>query len=162
MNHFIAMAAACAISLWTINTTTAQQAVPPYGTPITLEQTKKVLAAAEAEAQKNNWPVVITVVDTGAHVMAVHRLDNTQIGSIAIAEGKARSAVLFRRPTKALEDALGAGGVNLRILTYPGAMPLDGGFPIFVDGKIIGGVGVSGVTPTQDAQIASAGANALK
>ena len=95
----------------------AQQATPPYGTPISLEQAKKVMAAAEAEAQKNNWPVAITVVDSGGHVVAVHRLDNTQLGSIQFAEDKARTAVLFRRPSKAFEEAVAGGGIGLRVLS---------------------------------------------
>ena len=140
----------------------AQQATPPYGAPITLEQAKKVIAAAEAEAQKSNWFVAITVVDTGGYVVATHRLDNTQLGSIPYAEDKARSAVLFRRPTKAFEDAVAGGGIGLRVLGLRGATPYDGGVPILVDGKIIGGVGVSGMLPQQDGQIANAAAGALK
>jgi len=140
----------------------AQQATPPYGAPISLEQAKKIIAAAEAEAQKNNWPVVITVVDTGGYVVAVHRLDNTQLGSIAVAEDKARTAVLFRRPSKGFEDAVAGGGIGLRVLGLRGATPYDGGVPIFVDGKIIGAIGVSGMLPQQDGQIANAGASALK
>ncbi|MDF3062202.1 MAG: GlcG protein [Microvirga sp.] len=140
----------------------AQQATPPYGSPITLEQAKKVIAAAEAEAQKNNWPVVITVVDSGGHAVAMHRLDNTQLGSIAVAEDKARSSILFRRPTKAFEDAVASGGIGLRVLALRGASPVDGGVLIFLDGKVVGAVGVSGVTAAQDGQIANAGAAALK
>jgi uncharacterized protein GlcG (DUF336 family) len=140
----------------------AQQATPPYGSPITLEQAKKVIAAAEAEAQKNNWPVVITVVDPGGHAVAMHRLDNTQLGSIAVAEDKARSSILFRRPTKAFEDAVASGGIGLRVLALRGASPVDGGVLIFLDGKVVGAVGVSGVTAAQDGQIANAGAAALK
>ena len=130
----------------------AQQAVPPYGAPISLEQAKKVIAAAEAEAQKNSWPVAITVVDSGGFLVAMHRLDNTQLGSIAVAEDKARTSVLFRRPSKAFEDAVGGGGIGLRTLGLRGATPYEGGVPIFVDGKLIGAVGVSGVTPPQDAK----------
>jgi len=140
----------------------AQQATPPYGPPITLEQAKKVLAAAEAEAQKNNWPVAITVVDSGGYVVATHRLDNTQLGSIPFAEDKARTAVLYRRPSKAFEDAVAGGGIGLRALGLRGAVPYDGGVPIFVDGKIIGAIGVSGMLPQQDGQVANAGASALK
>jgi glc operon protein GlcG len=140
----------------------AQQATPPYGSPITLEQAKKVIAAAEAEAQKNNWPVVITVVDPGGHAVAMHRLDNTQLGSIAVAEDKARSSILYRRPTKAFEDAVASGGIGLRVLALRGASPVDGGVLIFLDGKVVGAVGVSGVTAAQDGQIANAGAAALK
>jgi uncharacterized protein GlcG (DUF336 family) len=139
----------------------AQQATPPYG-PISMETALKVVAAAEAEAKKNNWPVVITVVDSGGHIVIVHRLDNTQIASLAVAEGKARTAVVYRRPSKAFEDGLAAGGINLRILTLPQVIAVDGGVPLMVDGKLIGAVGVSGVLAAQDGQIANAGANALK
>jgi uncharacterized protein GlcG (DUF336 family) len=140
----------------------AQQATPPYGPPISLGQAKKVIAAAEGEAEKNNWPVAITVVDTGGFVVAMHRLDNTQLGSIAVAEDKARTSVFYRRPSKAFEDAVASGGIGLRVLGLRGATPYEGGVPLFVDGKLIGAVGVSGVLPTQDGQIANAGASALK
>src|SRR5262249_22327724 len=140
----------------------AQQATPPYGAPISLEQAKKIIAAAEAEAQKNNWPVVITVVDTGGHVVAVHRLDNTQLGSIAAAEDKARTAVLFRRPSKAFEGAVASGGSGFRGVGVRGGPPYAEGGPVFVDGKIMGAIGVSGMLPQQDGQIANAGASALK
>src|SRR5438128_11143134 len=89
---------------------------PPYGTPISLEQAKKVMAGAEAEAKKNNWNVVIAVLDSGGNLVMLHRMDGAQFGSIDVAKDKAHSAVAFRRPTKAFEDALGQGGVNLRIL----------------------------------------------
>ena len=108
MTTFKNFAAAAAVAALTC-TAAAQQATPPYGTPISLEQAKKVIAAGEAEAQKNNWFVVITVVDTGGYVVATHRLDNTQLGSIPLAEDKARTAVLFRRPSKAFEDAVAGG-----------------------------------------------------
>jgi glc operon protein GlcG len=140
----------------------AQQATPPYGAPISLEQAKKIIAAAEAEAQKNNWFVVITVVDNAGYVVATHRLDNTQLGSIAAAESKARTAVFYRRPSKVFEDAVAGGGIGLRVLGLPGAIPYEGGVPIFVDGKVIGAVGVSGMLPQQDGQIANVGASALK
>jgi glc operon protein GlcG len=135
---------------------------PPYGPAITLEQAKKVLAGAEAEAKKNNWNVVISIVDSGGQLVAVHRLDGTQFGSVDVARDKAYSAVAFRRPTKAFQDAVGQGGENLRILKLTGASPLEGGIPIMADGKIIGGIGVSGVTSQQDAQIARAGIEAMK
>jgi uncharacterized protein GlcG (DUF336 family) len=156
------LAIASAIALLAAAPAAAQQAVPAYGTPISLDQAKKMLTAAEAEAAKNNWPVAITIVDTGGHLVAMHRIDNTQIGSIRIAEGKARTSVELRRPTKALEDALAAGGAGVRFLAIQGVMPLEGGIPIMVDGKIIGGIGVSGVTSAQDAQVARAGLDALK
>ena len=138
----------------------AQAPPPPYGTPITLEQAKKVLAGAEAEAKKNNWPVVIWVLDSGGQPVAMQRLDNAQWGSVEIAKEKARSAVALRRPTKALQDAVAQGGANLRLLSI-GYSVLEGGIPIVVDGKIIGAVGVSGVLSQQDAQTAQAGIDAL-
>jgi uncharacterized protein GlcG (DUF336 family) len=140
----------------------AQAPPPAYGSSITLEQAKKVMAGAEAEAKKNNWPVVIVILDPGGNVVMLQRLDNAQWGSVDVARDKARSAVAFRRPTKVFQDAIGQGGVNLRLLQLTGASVLEGGIPIVVDGKIIGGIGVSGVLSQQDAQIAQAGIDALK
>jgi len=133
----------------------------PYGVPIGLEQAKKVIAGAEAEAKKHGWNVVIAVLDAGGHLVMLQRLDGTQLGSIEAAKDKAYSAVLYRRPTKVFQDLVGQGGSNLRLLRLSGASPLEGGIPIIVDGKVIGAVGVSGVTSEQDAQIAKAGAEAL-
>jgi glc operon protein GlcG len=139
----------------------AQAPPPAYGPAITLEQAKKVMAGAEAEARKNNWPVVIAILDSGGQPVMLQRLDNAQWGSIEIAKEKARSAVALRRPTKALQDLIAQGGANLRLLTI-GYSVLEGGIPIVVEGKIIGGIGVSGVTSQQDAQIGQAGIDALK
>ena len=141
--------------------TALAQGPPPYGAPISLEQAKKVMAGAEAEAKKNNWPVVIVILDSGGHQVMLQRLDNAQWGSIEVAREKARSAVALRRPTKVLQDLVAQGGANLRLLNI-GFSVLEGGIPIVVDGKIIGSVGVSGVTSQQDAQIAQAGIDALK
>ena len=138
----------------------SQQTPPPYGLSINIEQAKKAMAAAEAEARKNNWQVVISIVDTGGHLVMLQRLD-AQNASVDIATGKARTAVNFRRPTKALEDGLAANGSALRILAVPGITPLQGGLPIVVDGKIIGGIGVSGVLATQDEVVAKAGLDTL-
>jgi uncharacterized protein GlcG (DUF336 family) len=146
----------------------AQQPAPapppttPYGVPIGLEAAKKVMAAAEAEAVKNNWPMAIVILDSTGHVVMLHKLDNTQYGSIQVAEGKAETAVNFRRPSKVFEDLVAGGGQGLRILALHGATPLEGGVPIIADGKVIGAVGVSGGTSTQDAQVAKAGADAAK
>ena len=145
----------------------AQQAPPPasppaYGTPISLEQAKKVMAGAEAEAKKNSWNVAIAIHDSGGNLVMMQRLDGTQFGSTEVAKDKAYSAVAFRRPTKAFQDAIEQGGSNLRLLKLSGASPLEGGIPIVVDGKLIGSIGVSGVTSQQDAQIAKAGADSLK
>ncbi len=146
----------CALSL----NAAAQTPPPPYGLSISVEQAKKAMAAAEAEARKNNWQVVIAIVDTGGHQVMLQRLE-AQNASVDIAIGKARTAVNFRRPTKALEDSLAANGSALRILAVPGATPLQGGLPIIMDGKIIGGIGVSGVLATQDEVVAKAGIDAL-
>ena len=132
-----------------------------YGPAITLEQAKKITAGAEAEAKKNNWPVVIAIVDSGGNLVMLTRLDNTQWGSNEVAREKAHSAVAFRRPTKVFQDLIAQGGANLRLLNLSGASMLEGGIPIVVDGKIVGGVGVSGVTSQQDAQIGQAGIDAL-
>jgi uncharacterized protein GlcG (DUF336 family) len=165
--RFLSLMAGTVLLLAT-STVSAQQPAaappppPPYGPAITLEQAKKVMAGAEAEAQKNKWNVVISILDSGGNVVMVHRMDGAQWGSLEVAREKAYSAVAFRRPTKAFEDAIGQGGVNLRILRLAGASPLEGGLPIVVDGKLVGGIGVSGVTAPQDAQIGRAGIDALK
>ena len=140
------------------------QAPPPppaYGPFITLEQAKMVMAGAEAEAKKNNWPVVIVILDSGGNLVMLQRLDNAQWGSVDIAKEKARSAVALRRPTKVFQDLIAQGGANLRLLTI-GYSVLEGGIPIVRDGKIIGSIGVSGVTSQQDAQIGQAGIDAMK
>jgi len=150
--------------LFTATVATAQTPTPPppaYGLPITLDQAKKVMAGAEAEAKKNNWPVAIVILDAGGQIVMMQRLDNTQWGSSDIAKEKARSAVALRRPTKALQDAIAQGGVNLRFLST-GFSVLEGGIPIIADGKIIGSIGVSGVMSNQDAQTAQAGIDNLK
>lgn len=138
------------------------QAPTPYGAAINIDQAKKAMAAAEAEARKNNWPVAIVIVDSGGNMVMMQKLDNTQHASVGIAEGKAKTAVNFRRPTKALEDVIAGGGGGLRLLAVDGITPLEGGMPIVIDGRIIGGIGVSGVTSQQDAQVGQAGINALK
>lgn len=138
----------------------AQEPIP-YGEPIKLETALKLVAAAEAEARKNNWPVAITIVDNAGFLVAFHRLDNTQLGSIDIAQGKARTSALFRRPSKYFEDAIAQGGAGLRSLST-GVMPIEGGLPIIKDGKVIGAIGVSGVKPTEDGQVAKAGLAALE
>ena len=134
----------------------------PYGTPIGLEAAKKVMAAAEAEAVKNNWGMAIAILDSTGHLVMLHKLDNTQYGSLAVAEDKARSALYFRRPSKVFEDLVAQGGLNMRLLALRGASPLEGGIPLLADGKIIGAIGVSGATSAQDGQVAKAGADAAK
>jgi glc operon protein GlcG len=133
---------------------------PEYGPAITLEQAKKIMAGAEAEAKKNKWNVVIAILDSGGQLVMLHRLDGAQWGSVDIAREKARSAVALRRPTKVFQDLIAQGGANLRLLNI-GYSVLEGGIPIVVGGKLIGGIGVSGVTSQQDAQIGQAGIDAL-
>jgi len=142
----------------------AQQVAPPvtpYGAPISLADAKKAMAAAEAEAIKNGWGVAIAIVDSGANLVLLARLDNAQLSSTRIAEQKARTAAEFRRSTKVFEDAVAGGGIGLRVLTF-GASVAEGGVPIVAGGKVIGAIGVSGVQSHQDAQVAQAGADALK
>jgi glc operon protein GlcG len=136
-------------------------AMPAYGPPISLELAKRVLAAAEAEAVAQGWPMVIAVVDSGGHLVALHRLDQAQLGSLAIARMKAETAVRFRRPTRVFEDAVAAGGQGLRLLSVADVCALEGGVPLVRDGVVIGGIGVSGMQSTQDAQVAAAGARAI-
>ena len=144
-----------------VATTAFAQTVPaPYGAPITLEQAKKAMAAAEAEARKNNWPVVISIVDGGGHLVMLQRME-AQTASVEIATGKATTSAALRRPTKALEDGLAAGGAGLRILSVRSVTALQGGVPIVLDGKIIGAIGVSGVLAAQDEVVAMAGAAAV-
>jgi glc operon protein GlcG len=133
----------------------------PYGAPISLADAKRAMAAAEAEAAKSGWGVAIAVVDSGANLVLMQRLDNAQLSSTRIAEQKARTAAEFRRPTKVFEDAVAGGGIGLRVLSF-GASVAEGGVPIVSGGKVIGAIGVSGVQSHQDAQVAQAGADALK
>jgi glc operon protein GlcG len=135
--------------------------VPQYGANITLEQARKVYAAGEAEARRNNVPVAIAIVDTAGNLVLYQRLDNTQTASIKFAIDKAVSSAIYRRSTKAFQEALGRGGENLRILGLTGAVPVEGGLPITLDGKVIGGIGVSGAPGDLDSQIAQAGAKAF-
>jgi glc operon protein GlcG len=130
--------------------------------PVGLEAAKKVMAAAEAEAAKNNWAMAIIILDSTGHPVMLHKFDNTQYGSIGAAEDKARSALYYRRPTKVFEDLVAQGGIGLRTLALRNASPLEGGIPLIVDGKIIGAIGVSGAASSQDGQVAKAGADAAK
>mgnify|MGYP003519746063 FL=1 len=116
-------------------------------------------AAAEKEALLNEWPVVIAIVDEGGQLIYLQRLDNTQFGSVEVAIKKAQSAIAFRRPTKVLEEQINQG--HLRYLGLPGAIPIEGGLPIAIEGQFLGAIGVSGVRSHQDAQIAQAGIIAL-
>jgi uncharacterized protein GlcG (DUF336 family) len=137
-------------------------AVIPYGTSISADAAKKIAAAAVAEAGKNKWAMAIAVVDTGGYLVYFERMPDTQLGSVEVAIEKAKSAALFRRPTKSFQDTVAAGGEGLRMLRLPGAMPVEGGIPIIVDGKLIGAIGASGGTSDQDGRTAQAGAATMK
>ena len=126
---------------------------------LTLEDAKRIAAAAEAEAQRNDWRVVIAIVDGGGHLLYLQRSHDTQFGSVETAIKKAHAAVAFRRPTKVSEDAVLGG--RLIHLALPGVIPAEGGVPLEIDGVIVGGLGISGVRSFQDGQIAAAGVAAL-
>ena len=139
-----------------------QAQVPQYGQNINLEQAKKALAAGQAEARKNNWPVAIAILDTAGNLVAYEKMDNTQTASIQVAIDKGKSAAIYRRPTKVFEDIVAKGGAGLRVMNLRDASVVEGGLPIVVDGKVIGGIGVSGVNADQDGVVAKTGADALK
>ena len=133
----------------------------PYGLSIDLEGAKTVAAAAVAEANGNDWNMAVAIVDTGGHLVYFEKMDGTQTGSVDVAIDKARSAALFRRPTKVFEDGVAGGGAGIRLLNLRGAVPLDGGVPIIVDGAVVGGIGLSGGSGARDGQVARVGAAAL-
>ena len=136
--------------------------LPPYGPSITISQAKKVADAALAPARANGWTVVIAIADPGGHLVYLEKMDETQVGSVAIAETKARSAALFKRPTKTFQERLARGGDGLLVLGLAGVVPVEGGLPIIVDGKLIGALGVSGGSSAEDEACAAAGAAALR
>jgi len=144
----------------------AQPAASPYLTPIgpaiNVETAKKAAAAALAEARKNGWLMVVAVVDPNGTLVYYEKMDNTQLASAEVAIDKARSSALYKRPTKALQDALAGGGAGLRVLALKGAEPVEGGLPIIVEGKLIGAIGLSGDVSEHDGQCAAAGVGALK
>ena len=127
---------------------------------LTLDAAKKIAAAAQAEAIANQWTMVIAIVDDGANLVYLEKTDGTQIGSIDVAQNKARSAVRYKRPTKAFEDALVGG--RQAILSLPGAIPVEGGIPLMIDGVVLGAIGVSGATSVQDGQVAAVGVRAFE
>jgi glc operon protein GlcG len=134
----------------------------PYGPPISVENAKKAAAAALAEAVKNHWTMAVAIVDPNGTLIYYEKMENTQLGSANVAIDKARSAALYKRPTKAFQDALAAGGAGLRIMTLRDAIPVEGGIPLIIDGKIVGAIGLSGANSDQDGQCATAGASIIK
>jgi len=134
---------------------------PAYGSAILLDTSKRAAAAALDEARRNGWTMAVAVVDAAGDLVYFEKMDETQTGSVTVSQSKARSAARFKRPTKAFQDALTATPDGLRILGIEGAVPVEGGLPIVLGGKIVGAIGVSGGTSQQDGQCAQAGVNAL-
>jgi glc operon protein GlcG len=132
-----------------------------YSPPIDRETAKKAASAALAEAQQNGWKMAAAIVDPAGILVHFERMDGTQLGSVDVAVDKARSAALFKRPTKAFQEMLASGGDGLRVLALRGAIPVDGGVPIVVGGAVVGAIGLSGGTSAQDGQCALAGAKAV-
>ncbi len=139
----------------------ATAAMPPYGAPITLDQAKRVMAGAELEAAKNSWQVAITILDSGGNMVMFHKFDNAQLSAATTSEGKARTSIEFKLPSKALDDAIAGGGGGMRLLALKDITPLQGGILVQLNGAIIGAIGVSGALSAQDEQVAKAGADAL-
>jgi glc operon protein GlcG len=159
MNTVKKVVTACAMIALVVSAKVARaQDAPPYGPQITLETARKVAAAAEVEARKNNWRMAIAIVDNHGTLVFYQMLDDTQTGSANIAVEKARTSAMFRRPSKAFEENI-AGGRNA-ILGLPGVTPVEGGVPIIVGGKQIGAIGVSGASSAQDGIVAKAGVDA--
>jgi len=140
----------------------AQMMPNPYGPPVSVEAAKKAAAAALAEAVKNHWTMAVAVVDPNGTLVYYEKMDNTQLGSAQVSIDKARSAALFKRPTKALQDALSSGGAGIRVMALQGAVPIEGGVPILAEGKVIGAIGVSGDSSDHDGICAQAGAATVK
>ena len=132
-----------------------------YGPSITLENARNVAAAAMAEVRKNNWTMAVAVVDPAGDLVYFEKMDDTQVASVTVCQDKARSAARFKRPTKAFQEMLASGGDGVRVLRITGAVPVEGGLPITIGGKIVGAIGLSGGTSAQDGQCAKAGADAV-
>jgi uncharacterized protein GlcG (DUF336 family) len=133
----------------------------PYGPSVDLASAKKAIAAALEEASKNNWQMAAVVVDPAGLLVCFEKMDGTQLASTTVCIDKARSAALFKRPTKAFQDMLAAGGEGLRVLALKGAVPVEGGLPLVVGGAVVGAIGLSGGTSAQDGQCAAAGVRAI-
>jgi glc operon protein GlcG len=156
-----------ALVMVSANCAAAQAPVPapavrlPYGAPVTLAQARAIAAAAEGEARKNGWRMAVAIVEPTGDLVLFEKLDDTQYGSIQIAQTKARAAALYRRATKEFADAMQTPG-GIGVVSAPGAIALAGGLPIVIGGKIVGAIGVSGGTADQDAQAAAVGLSAAK
>jgi glc operon protein GlcG len=134
----------------------------PYGASVNLDTARKIAATSIADASKSGFKMAIAIVDTAGDLVYFEKMDGTQVASVNIAQDKARSSVRFKRPTKAMQDILAAGGAGVRFLALQGAVPVEGGLPLIMDGKIVGAIGASGGTSDQDGQVAKAGADSVK
>ena len=157
---FVAQAAIAAVLLLSGVQSSAQALA--YGATISMENAKKASAAALQEARKQGWTMAVAITDPAGILLYFERMDGVQNAAQDVAIAKARSAALFRRPTKAFQDDVAAGGQGLRYLTLPGVVAAEGGIPLVIDGKIVGAIGVSGGTYLQDGQVATAGVAGLK
>jgi glc operon protein GlcG len=161
---FRSLALACALTVSTLPALAQgveSTTLPPYGPPITLDQAKRMMAASELEATENTWQVAITILDSGGNLVMFHKIDNAQLSATSLSEGKARTALEFKRPSKDLDEAIARGGGGNRLLALKDITPVEGGLPIVLDGKVIGAIGVSGAVSAQDTQVAQAGITAL-
>jgi uncharacterized protein GlcG (DUF336 family) len=140
--------------------TPAPAPAPGYGPPVTLDEAKRIVAAAEAEARRQGFSMAFAVVEPSGALVAFEKMDGTQYGSIDVAQAKARTAALYRRPSKAFGDGLSAG--RLGILSFEGVVAVEGGVPILRDGRIVGAIGASGGSSDQDGQVAAAGAASIR
>jgi glc operon protein GlcG len=135
---------------------------PPYGPPLSLEAAKRVMAAAEAEARANGWPMAIAIVDSSCHLVLFEKLDQANLGAVSLAQRKAHCSAAFRRPTKVFEDIITNAPGGTRVLSLaPEIVTVEGGLPLLVNGAVVGAIGVSGMQSSHDGQVAAAGARAL-
>jgi len=151
-----------AVTASVAQSTAQKSTVVAYGENITLEAAKKIAMDCEKFAADKQWTIIVAIVDTGGNLVLLQRMDNSQIGSIDVAIAKAKTANAFKRPTKSFEDGLASGGSSLRILNVPGITPVDGGEPIYSNGKIIGALGISGMSSAQDGEVVKAALATLK
>jgi uncharacterized protein GlcG (DUF336 family) len=157
--HQLIASVACAMTLAFAASSANAQQRPPYGQAVNLETAKKIGAAAAAEAKKNSWNVAIAIVDNHGFLVYYEMMDDTQTASANVAVEKAKTSAMYRRASKEFEENIAGGRVA--VLGLPGATPIEGGLPLVVGGKMIGAIGVSGVTSAQDGMVAKAGLEAL-
>ncbi len=126
---------------------------------LTLSDAQRISNEAEKRAREDNWNVVIAILDAGGHLISLRKMDGTQVGSVEVAQAKAKTAVFFKRPTKVFQESVAAG--NVHVLSLPNVTAVEGGLPIYIDGIVVGAIGISGVTSDQDGIIAAAGMKGL-